>query len=250
MLKILTFNLWGRFGPRLKERWAAAARCIAELGCDILCLQEVTDPMLLHLISETANKNVVLADPQGSGLAVLSNLSAADNGLVEYQARSFLERYARKFIWVKLVTGAGFFVVTNTHLAWLPGDDKTRMSQAGHLCRFVLQKNLPAVLCGDFNCEYKSAPLSALRQSGFSDALESLPDEHKPTWDNRHPYIQSHLVKFPDRRIDLILCSKKLRESYFLKEGAIVLDKPAGGIFPSDHYGVIAGFRERLTVST
>jgi len=55
MLKIVTFNIWGTFGPDPEKRWDYASSYLAKLDCDILCLQEATDLKLLEELAVGAH---------------------------------------------------------------------------------------------------------------------------------------------------------------------------------------------------
>jgi endonuclease/exonuclease/phosphatase family metal-dependent hydrolase len=235
--------MWGKFGP-YRERWAYAVRHVPRAGADILCVQEGGDEACVRELAEAAGMRVLQSDTGSTGLAILSRLKPEKGGLVEYRTRSELEPYVRKFQWAEFRDGAGSFLVTNTHLAWKKGDDATRSGQAGELGAFLDERKRPAVLCGDFNCEYGSGPLAALRKRGYRDLLEGTPDERKPSWDNANPFIQSHPDKFPDRRIDLILADPAFLKAKPLRSARIAFTEPDPdtGLFASDHWGVVAEF--------
>ena len=125
MFKIVTFNIWGTFGPTPEERWSYASECLAKLEADIICLQEATDIKLLERLAGITQKKLIHADCDQTGLAVLSNLPFLDFGLVPYDTKSPIEDYIRKFIWVQLKHQDREFLLTNTHLSWKANDDGT-----------------------------------------------------------------------------------------------------------------------------
>jgi len=161
-------------------------------------------------------------------------------------------------MYVKFELPQGEFLVGNTHLSWKPDDDETRRKQADELVSGFGQEGVSSILCGDFNCEYPSAPLKGLRDSGFQDLMEGFPDASRPSWDNKNPFIADHRTKFPDRRIDLILANEAFRSVYSLKDIRITLNTPKSSghsssppyasqlktldLYPSDHYGILATF--------
>jgi len=243
-MKIITFNIWGVRGPDPEKRWAYAGECLAVLAPDILCLQEAFHDTLLEGLARKTGLKIVRSDTDvGSGLAVLSRFAGRAGGLHTYAAKSSEENYVRKFLWTELEAGGALLLVTNTHLSWKAADDPVRQKQAEELESFVSARGLPAVLCGDFNCEYASAPMDAFRKDGYRDLMEGMPDAGRHSWDNANPHIQTHTVKFPDRRIDLVLANALFRERYTPETTRIVLDEPSPeGLFASDHYGVLAEF--------
>lgn len=242
-LRVVSLNMWGKFGPH-EARWGYAERCVPSAKPDVLCVQEGGNSDYVGRLAKAAGLRVVQDDTGSSGLALLSRLDCAESGLVPYAKRGFLEPYTRKFQWMRVRDGKKDLLFTNTHLAWKKGDDKTRAGQTGELAVFVTGKKLPAVLCGDFNCEYGSAPLECLRQAGFRDLLAGTALENAPTWDNANPFIRSHPEKFPDRRIDLILANPDFLKLRPFKEARIDFKDPdpKTGLLLSDHWGVITDF--------
>ncbi len=246
-MRILSLNMWGRFGP-YAERWAHAAEVLPKLGADVLAIQEAALDEPLDRVAEATGTRILVSDIGGTGLAVLSRLESLSNKLIEYRARSPLENYIRKFECVRLAHKKGEFLLINTHLSWKKGDDATRAGQAQELADFLAAKKLPAILCGDFNCEYGSGPMKPLRER-YRDSLAGTVDEKRPTWDNANPFIRSHKEKFPDRRIDLILAGPEFLKLFPLNTARIVLNDSlpasAGVPFVSDHYGILAEFKDK-----
>ena len=234
MFKIVTFNIWGIFGPEVEKRWAYASEALADLEADILCLQEATDKNLLDRLAKKVERKIIHSDCEETGLAVLSNLKADESQLVPYKTHSPLEDYIRKFIWVNFTFEKKRFILTNTHLSWKLDDDASRSNQAQELTAFAAGQPLPAVLCGDFNCDYMNGPLDALSQKGFLDLMKGMADEKRPTWDNKNLHIQIHEVEFPDRRLDLILADPAFQKLFALQDCRIALNTPnKEGLFPS-----------------
>ena len=242
-MKVLSYNMWGRFGPFV-ERWAYAAKALPPLDADILCLQEAGFEEGLDRVAAATQTRILIADYNSTGLAVLSRLPSRANKLIKYKMRSHVEDYSRKLegVWIEDKKG-GDFLLTNTHLSWKPGDDATRAAQAKELLDWAAAKDMPTLMCGDFNCEYGSEPMKLLRKD-YKDLMKGARDEKKPTWDNANPFIQTHREHFPDRRIDLMLANGAFLKKRLLKDIRIVLREPnAQGLRVSDHYGVLAEFK-------
>lgn len=244
-VKVLTLNTWGRNGP--PERRPLLIQAIRELQPDIALLQEVTDPSLLD---ELGCPTRLLA---GEGwLAIATRFPALRHGSVTYRTVSPMEPYRRQILLAQLDTGAGRVWAGCTHLSWKAEDGATRLAQTEELVRLVSELPEPLLLGGDFNAPPEEPPIRRMREAGFTDLHARLhPSEPGVTWDNRNPFIQSHSVRFPDRRIDYIFMrypvpdtDKGSRYSSPLLTPLtcdVVCNHPSpAGLYPSDHYGVLA----------
>lgn len=234
-MQILTLNIWGTRGPL--DRRQILIDAIRALNPDILCLQEATDEKLLSTLSYPT----CLQAPIG-GLAILSRFPAKTNRVETYRTASALEPYRRQVLLAELDIGDGSLWAVTTHLAWQAADEPTRISQVEELLKLVEPLPDHLLLSGDFNAEPASPPIQRIVSSGFQDLFTTLhPQEPGITWDNRNPFIQSHTVKFPDRRIDYLFLRKKALEWARLDDCRVVCGSPnPEGLFPSDHYGVLA----------
>jgi endonuclease/exonuclease/phosphatase family metal-dependent hydrolase len=143
--------------------------------------------------------------------------------------------------------------VFSTHLAWQLHDAALRERQVQALVRFVSECTDPAaplgpVVAGDFNAEPDSNAVRYL--SGLAsldgtsvylqDAWRLAGDGGSGiTWSNRNPHAA--LDQEPDRRIDYIFSGFRGRGGGGRPvECRVVADEPAGGIWPSDHFGLLA----------
>jgi len=242
---IVTLNSWGTYGP-YESRLPHLISEIKKLTCDILCLQEVADP---HLISEVAHQTnlkhtVLFSEPQ---LAICASLPMLERNDLKYEHKSTLETQCRGVLAATFKLGNVRLIVANTHLSWRKEDEFVRLSQVKELSRFVGAKKMPALLTGDFNDNPDSQPLQLLKTSGFKDLFELCqPSNPGYTWDNQHPFIQSHSVTFPDRRIDFIFANHVLVKQMDKTQASVKFNEPSEkGLYPSDHYGVSCKFEIR-----
>ncbi len=249
-MKILTLNTWGKNGPT--ERRSVLVQAILDLAPDVACLQEVTDPALLEAF---ANYPVRLHAPQ-AGLAILSRFPVSSSRTFTYSAVSPLEPYRRQLFLAELSCAAGPLWLGNTHLAWRAEDEPTRLAQVEQLLYWgaslsFLSGRVPhrgaslkptVLLAGDFNAAPDQAPIARIREGGFTDLFGQLhPNEAGITWDNANPYIQSHAVRFPDRRIDFLFLRQDPAGPFKPVQCEVACRQPsAAGGHPSDHYGVLA----------
>lgn len=235
MIKALTLNSWGTYGPFARRRILLDS--IRSINPEILCLQEVTDASLLTELAYPTRFHA----PE-SGLAILSRFPATANRTITYQATSLLEPYRRQALLVELQLESGPIWIATTHLAWMAEDTPTRLAQAEELVSTLTPLGNRLLLTGDFNAEPHHPPIQRILESGFLDLYAlAHPTEPGVTWDNRNPLIQSHSIRFPDRRIDYLFLRKEAL-SFLQPIGCeVVCNLPSvDGLFPSDHYGVLA----------
>ena len=239
-MKILTLNTWGVHGPT--ERRLALVEAIRSLKPDILCLQEVTDPKLLDSFLYTTRLHL-----PDSWLSTVSHFPVLEHRVLSYSAISPLEPYRRQALLVKLQAGSDPLWVVNTHLAWQAADEATRLAQVEELLTQIAPLGDRLVMGGDFNASPETLVIQGIRDNGFIDLFARFhPHDPGVTWDNQNPFIQSHSVKFPDRRIDYLFLHQNLADWADPTGCEVVCRAPnPEGLYPSDHYGVLASFRRR-----
>ncbi len=237
-MRVLTLNAWGNNGP--PERLPVLSEAIRALDPEILCLQEVPGEGFLSSLVRSLKYTSRFHAPE-SWLAILSRFPASGHRIETYQTLSRLEPYRRQALLTELSLGSQSVWVATTHLAWQAGDDQTRLAQAEELLQFVSTLGDNVLLSGDFNSPPESEPIHKVCETGFLDLFAELhPEEPGITWDNQNPFIQSHSVRFPDRRIDYLFLRKKALHRLPPLECRIACKTPSAELYPSDHYGVFA----------
>ena len=248
-MRILTLNTWGTFGP--PQRRAVLIDQIRAQEADLLCLQEVADEDLLRALGYPH----LLHFPE-SQLALLSYFPILSHRSILYRSVPALERHPRGILLAELRTREAPFWVATTHLSWKPEDEPSRLSQVKELLNRVEKFPGPVLLSGDFNATPSDSPVGHVLREGFVDlfsarhqtvrrtfADDSVANAHCPnaagtTWDNQNPFIQSHTVHFPDRRIDFLFLKNSLWQ---LETCRVTCNQPTPeGLYPSDHFGVLA----------
>ncbi len=237
-MRVLTLNTWGTSGP--PERWPVLVESIRRLDADILCLQEVTDTRWSEALDYPARFHA-----PDSWLAILSRFPANDHRIIRYRAASALEPYLRELLLVRVRLESGPLWVGTTHLAWQEADEPARAAQVKELLEAVAPLKEPVLLSGDFNAAPDHRTMTQIRLAGFLDLFADLhPNDPGITWDNQNRFIQSHSVRFPDRRIDYLLLQEKAARRLVPTTCEVVCNNPTpDGLYPSDHYGVMATFR-------
>lgn len=238
-MKVLTLNAWGAYGP--PERRPVLREAILQMDADLLLLQEANVPGLLESLPYPSR----LHSPE-TGLAILSRFPQLSSREVRYRALSALEPHlVRGILIAELDAGSLRFHAVTTHLAWKAEDGATRLAQVEELLELAAALPDPVLIGGDFNAPAGDPPLRKMTAAGFSDLHTRLaPGDPGITWDNRNPFIQSHSVQFPDRRIDYLFLRDRAPSRLVPNRCEVVCRAPApGGFTPSDHYGVLVDFQ-------
>ncbi len=244
-MKIVTLNTWGKYGP-YEKRFPLIVSELQKIKADVVCLQEVVDSELKDEIQASCHFHD-FHECYPAGLLTFSNLPIEEKIIYRYKTISTNETNDRRVILTKTTAQNKTLWIVNTHLSWRAEDDPVRLEQMKELLQCITQLtwNENTILTGDFNCTPDSLPIKILKEAGFIDLFSKLyPTESGFTWDNeRNPFLKTHSILFPDRRIDLILANQNFLHMFPLKKCELIFTKPAAGdIFPSDHFGVSAEF--------
>ncbi len=260
-VRVVTWNVWGRYGADAEARQAALEDTLAETGPDLVCLVEAwrqgdqTQPgrvaarlgLPYHrftgdwqqedwvsgvgLVSrwpmtEAAVRPLRSADGAGSGQAVHVTV-AGDRGPIR------------------------LFAVLLDHPLDASG---LRQDQVRQLARFIAEttsRRELTVVCGDFNAGPDSDEIRMLTGRTATaapglvcyDAWEVAGDGSPGyTWSNRNPLAAAGL--YPDRRFDYILSAWPRRGGAGHPVRCSLLGvRGPGELQVSDHYGVAADLR-------
>ena len=257
-LRVLTLNIWNLSGD-WRARREAILHVLRDHAPDIICLQEVVSGdrgdqaswlaerlggWATHFAGEPA------ASPNGQfGNAVLSRwpIEATGARRLPYVEDPF---DIQRVVVHARTAGVDVFC---THLSWQLHDGALRERQVRSLMAFVHDRADPGavigpVVAGDLNAEPDSAEVryltglqsldgeSVYLQDAWRHAGDGGPGI---TWSNRNPHAA--LEQEPDRRIDYVL------SGFRGATGAgrpvvcqVVADGPVDGVWPSDHFGVLA----------
>lgn len=263
-LSVLNWNIWWRFGP-WEQRQPAILDTLAVLDADIITLQEVW-------ADDKSNQAGILADELGYfhsfnhtmtmnglgfGNAILSRWPILNSEQTELPG--FTETHEKRYVQAVETDGPrGPIMVFNTHLNFRYEHSHIRQQQVGEIARFIKGKSLnsyphsyPPILCGDFNADPNSDEIRMLKglttcpvpDLFFHDAWAATNDDSPGhTWDNRNAHAAEQFE--PNRRIDYIFAgAPKRRTAGHIKSCKIVADQPVNGIFPSDHFALLAELR-------
>ncbi|TWD79787.1 endonuclease/exonuclease/phosphatase family metal-dependent hydrolase [Kribbella amoyensis] len=243
-LRVATFNIRNSSAPDGENAWPvrreATADAIAALDAEVVGLQEVLPDQLEYLRERFAGWEIV-----GAGRD--DGVSAGEHSAVMVKSGAWrIESHETRWLsaepavpgsvgWdadltriatlVRLVHRDGVRIgVANAHYDHV--GEQARVESSRLLDRWMsAEPDLHWIAMGDLNSEPGSAPLRALTEAGWIDAIpaEAGGTEHEFTGATDH------------HRIDHILLSK----TWEILEAAVSHHRP-GGRLPSDHWPVAA----------
>jgi endonuclease/exonuclease/phosphatase family metal-dependent hydrolase len=260
-LRVVTWNLWWRFGP-WEQRIPAITATLAALDPDIVALQEVWDDGTRNLAAELgaalgydhAYDAFLELDGVRFGNAVLARWPIVGQKARPLPAGDQVDEQ-RLVLRADVDGPRGGLQIFSTHLNWRFDHGHIRQEQVRAVTDFVAdsrpERTYPAVLCGDFNAEPDSDEIRALTGRAavptpkvvFHDAWDVGGDgQLGATWSNTNPYAARALE--PDRRIDYVLVGWPRRGGAgHVLDAQVVGREPVDGVWPSDHFGVMAELR-------
>lgn len=263
-LRVATWNLWWHFGP-WEERQSAIRATMRAVDADVWCIQEVFRG------DDAADQADELAEALGGyhvthasrfapdrfresiGNAVLSRYPITATATCSLSAPPGLDEL-RLVVRADIETPTRPVEVFSTHLNYRLDQSHVRQQQVRELCAFVDETTerrvVPPIVCGDFNADPESDEIRMMTgltavpvpKLVFIDAWRAGGTGPGPTWDNRNPFAAADHE--PDRRIDYVFVG-------YPREGGIgkvvhaerLGTEPVGGVWPSDHLGVVADIR-------
>ncbi len=259
-LRVLSWNLWGQFGP-WEQRAPAIVATVAALDPDVACLQEVwsaPDGSMADAVAERLGAHHVYASnddgPVHSGNAIVSRWP-----IVRTEWRPLPtggEPDERRLVLFAEIEGPrGAVQVFCTHLNWRFDHSTVRQAQVqaiGALVEECKPREYPPILAGDMNAAPDSDEIRMLTgRTGvvaprlvFHDAWEVAGGSESAgmTWSNANPYAALDLE--PSRRIDYVFAGWPKRGGLgHVVRAEVVGTGAVDGVVPSDHYGVLAELR-------
>ncbi|MFM8304445.1 MAG: endonuclease/exonuclease/phosphatase family protein [Actinomycetota bacterium] len=260
-IRIATWNLWWHFGP-WEARQPAIVATMRAVDADVWCLQEVhrgrAQPDQAVVLAEALGGYHVVHEsrfdlevfPESIGNAVLSRWPITGSDVRALSAPDGLDEM-RLVVRADIASPEVPIEVFSAHLNFRLDQSDVRQEQVRELCRFVdattERRVFPPVVCGDFNADPESDEIRMLTGLAavpvprlvFIDAWRAGGSGPGMTWDNRNAFAA--LDHEPDRRIDYVLVGYP-RDAGAGRTGraGLVGTAPVGGIWPSDHFGVVA----------
>jgi len=263
-VRIVTWNLWWRFGDNWEARHEAIAATLAELDADIVCCQEIWAEQ------DGANQADQLGDALGMNVAhhprfgrrglSFSNAILSRTAIIESSSHSLAvgdpsspegqQSGHRTAVVARIARGDGEMAVICTHLEHRFHLSEIRQAQVSTLCELAAPhhdpEGFPIVMAGDFNAVPSSEEIRLLTGERpppvpglvWSDVWAQAGDGPGFTWSGQNPYL--HQAMWPNRRIDYVFVSTPRP----VPQGNITSVRLIGtesvdGVVPSDHYGLV-----------
>jgi endonuclease/exonuclease/phosphatase family metal-dependent hydrolase len=263
--RVMTWNIWWRFGPRWQDRQPALVETLRRVDPDIVALQEVwaTDGMtqadefgeLLGLHAGFASPSYPAApeppqipDHAGVklGLGVLSRWPIISLEPAETPARH--REWAPMALRATLAHPAGPLPVVVACLEYESAYNDDRLAQAQTLAELatdpVMDGPCPVVVAGDLNAALGSPVLRPLRDLLTDAWTAGNGDPTAVTLPSQHPSAPLEAgPELVDQRIDHIFFRPGQPGMRVLVESANLAGEPVGGLYPSDHQAVVCDLR-------
>ncbi len=260
-IRVLTINIWNRQGP-WEKRLPLLREGIRALEPDLVGLQEV-----LHMEGAGPNQ----AEDIGAGLGyhvafgrAWSIWNTLDLGNALLSRWPIVARQSwplpvyegadegRSLLYALVDAPFGKVPVFVTHLSWRFHEAAQRALQVRAIDDRAAEvappaTSWPAILMGDFNAEPDSDEIRFLkgltalggRSTYWADTFGLVGEGVGHSWSRRNAYALAE--REPSRRIDYVFTRgpdrKKRGEPLAAR---VVLDEEKDGVWPSDHFGVLA----------
>ncbi len=281
-MRVMTWNLWWRFGP-WRERQPAIAAELAAIDPDVVLLQEVfaddddgsdqardlAEARGLHWVGTRARPTEERSHPGRArfGNAILSRWPIRSSSQLALPGADG-KPSPRSALWAVLDHPAGPQAVVTTHLEWRYDASPLRQQQLDALVRWVgdcwndlaldLDADRPIVLGGDLNAVPESdelrrltglaAPYGDPDRTGvprvFTDAWAACGDGPGHTWTRDNPHSED--AQWPRRRLDYLLVAwPRPKPTGNPQRSSLAGVEAHSGVLPSDHAAVVADFDDR-----
>ncbi len=262
-LRVMTWNLWWRFGE-WELRRHAIVDTIRAANPDVLCLQEVWaqtngDGGMASILCAELGYTAASSTPIGRSEIGFTNvvLSRWPNLLLHDEAlpRADGSPGHRRIVAATVASPWGPWPVASTHLDHRFDDSEARQGQVRRLLELAAEwrgdpaVDLPAIIGADLNAVPDSAEVRMLtgREPGvggivFSDAWEQVGDGSGATWCRENPHATDSA--WPNRRIDYVLTSwprpKPVGNPVAATlVGTAPVDVDGAPVWASDHAGLV-----------
>lgn len=267
-MRVLSWNLWWRFGE-WEERQPAIAAELSAVDPDIAFLQEVwsadgddqADDLAALTGLQVARTTYLDEErkglPQEFGNAILSRWPMETLDQIALSGPSGKPSH-RSALLVRIAAPNGDVLAAVTHLAWQYDQSELREQQLSEVLALLdrhgaLDESAPPVLLGgDMNAVPDSDEIRRLTGlsktyvpgSVFTDVWAAVGDGPGYTWTRDNPNSAEAL--WPRRRLDYVFVSWPRPKPYLNPVSArLVGVDNHGGVVGSDHYGVLAELDDR-----
>ena len=258
--RLMTWNVWWRFGPRWRDRQAGLLRTIRNADADVIALQESwrTPPtsqagefaraLGFHYAFAAPSLPPAPDPPQHPdqagvevGLGLLSRwpITAARDTPLPARHRS----EAPVALTATLAHPAGPMHVVTACLEWEPAYNDDRVAQAHALVDLATDPHLdgtaPIVVMGDLNCAPDSPILRPVREVLTDAWAAGGGDPAAVSLRSDHPFAPLEADELIDQRIDHIFVRAGRPGQHIAVTSPKLAGNPVDGLDPSDHLAVV-----------
>jgi endonuclease/exonuclease/phosphatase family metal-dependent hydrolase len=254
-VRVLTLNLWGRRGD-WEQRRAAIKAGLDALEPDLVAFQEAIVDRGYDQARDLLGPTFHLAhqterEPDGQGISVGSRWPTSRVHEVDLNVTERTAGFACGALVVEVETPQGPTIFANHLPSWQLAYERERELQACELARFLARfaADRHVVVAGDFDADPASASVrfwtgrASLGGTSvcYRDAWESRHGgEAGPTFTGENPLVADW--DWPFGRIDYVLvrCGEHGGPTLRIAACERIFDAPVGGVWASDHFGVVA----------
>ncbi|MFU8947849.1 endonuclease/exonuclease/phosphatase family protein [Mycetocola zhadangensis] len=258
-MRLVTWNVLWRFDPDWRARQSAILRVLDELQPDIVGLQEcwsTAEHSQADVIAEHRGMHAAFASPsfppipsppehpdqQGvlMGVGLVSRWPILD--VHQHVLPVSHRQVAPVALEARVATAEGtLFDVIVAATEWKPDFADDHLAQAERLADILSDADptVPRFLLTDLNCDASQAEFAPVAAVATDTWERGGGDPAAVTLSSAVSFAPREAVKEIDRRVDHIL----VRGSSIAVDRAFIIDSPVDGVYPSDHFPVIADVR-------
>jgi endonuclease/exonuclease/phosphatase family metal-dependent hydrolase len=259
-VRVVSWNLWWRFGGNWRERQGGIIATLGRLRPDVVGLQEVwasrgasqADVLARALSMRAASAAPSLPPPPSRpessdhvgvdvGVAVLSRWPVAE---VRQHRLPSANRPEPVALVATIDHPAGPLHVVTTCVEWEPAFFDDHMAQTRALAALVadpaLDGELPVLLAADLNAAPGTPQIQALTDVMVDTWVVGSGEGDGVTLSSKNPFAPMEAREQIDQRIDYILARPGRPGQRVSVDRAFVAQAPVDGLSPSDHYAVVA----------
>jgi endonuclease/exonuclease/phosphatase family metal-dependent hydrolase len=258
-VRIMTWNVWWRFGPDWRRRQRGLLHTLRAIDADVVALQEVwgtAETTQAHGFADQLGFHAEFAAPSYPppsdvprtadeegvtlGLGLLSRWPITNLRRVQMPARHRTLVPVTMVATVQHPTGALHVVVAC--LEYEPAYNDDRLAQAQALVDLAanpaLDGPLPIIVAGDLNAAPHSPVLRPLREVLTDAWVAAGGDPTAVTLPSSHPFAPVEATELIDQRIDHIFFRPGEWAQRVVIQSPTIAGTPLDGLHPSDHLAV------------
>ena len=259
-VRIVTWNLWWRFGPNWRRRQPGILQTLRSIDPDVVATQETwgdETTTQAHQLAGQLGFHAAYAAPSlpptprepettdqvgiALGLGLVSRWPIPSARPVQTPARHRPEAPVAMVATIGHPAGPLPVVVACLEYEPAYNDDRAAQARAVHDLAGdpALDGALPVVLAGDLNATAESPVLRPLRDLLIDTWAAGGGDPQAVTVPSSHPQAPVEALELIDQRIDHVFLRPGQPGQHLTVHDARVLDPVVDGVHPSDHRPVV-----------